>query len=227
MTNKNKARIAVALLAVVAAAGCNPILLMGHLFNNNDNKLLAEFPLAPKNKNDKEEIRVVVLTSCPPTASPEMAGIDRLLAAEFIPMLERRCTENKEKVVVLKSKPIDDFKRENPNWRSMKPFDIGKHFGADYLIDVEVLSVGIFEPHSHRQLMRGRALIAVEAYDMSKTLPDPVFNKEFNVLYPGAAEVSVSDVPYSTFRHAFVKHLANKLAIMFTAHSPKERVGLD
>src|SRR6266545_58473 len=141
VTNKWKARLAVALLAVVAGAGCNPILLLGHLINSDDPKLKAEFPLKPRPQHEKQEVRVVVLTSCPPTDSPEMVGIDRLLAAEFIPLLEKRCLENKEKVVVLKSKAVDEFKKDNPNWRSMSPYDIGKHFkDADYVIDIEVLN---------------------------------------------------------------------------------------
>lgn len=227
MTKKYKARLAVALLAMIAGAGCNPILLLGHIFNNDDRKLTADCPLKPQPKREKEEVRVVVLTSCPPNESTEMVGIDRLLAAEFIPMLERRCIENKEKVLVLKSKPIEDFKKENPNWRSMKPYDIGKRFNADYVIDIEVLSISIFEPNSHRQLMRGRAQVAVAAFDMSKPLPDPIYNTEFNELYPGPAEVSVNDVPYSTFRQNFVKHLAAKLVIKFSAHSSRDKVNLD
>ena len=227
MTNKWKARLAVCLLAVVTGAGCNPILLLGHLINNEDNKLKADFPLKPLPTREKEEVRVLVLTSSPPSDSPEMVGIDRLLAAEIIPLLERRCLENKEKVVVKKLKLIDDFKRENPNWRSMKPYEIGKQFDADYVIDIEVLSINLFEPGTYRRLMRGRAQVSVAAYDMSKPLPDPVYNTEFNDVYPGAAEVSVDDEPYSTFRQKFVKHLAARLVLPFSAHSSRQKINLD
>ncbi len=228
MTNKWKARLAVGLLAVIAGAGCNPILLLGHLVNNDDPKLKPEFALKPKPGHEKKEVRVVVLTSCPPSANlADWAGIDKMLAAEFIPLLEQRCAENKEKVTVLKSKPVDDFKKETPNWRSMSPVDIGKKFGADYVIDIEVLSISIFEKGTHQQLMRGRAQVGVAAYDTSKPLPDPVFNAELNDLYPGAAEVSVNDEPYSTFRQKFVKHIAGKLVIKFAAHTSREKVNLD
>jgi hypothetical protein len=227
VTNKWKARLAVALLAVIAGAGCNPFLLMGHLINSDDPKQKAEFPLKPRPKFEKEEVRVLVLTSTPPTDSPEMVGIDRLLAAEFIPLLEARCAENKEKVVVKKLKLVDDFKKETPNWRSMTPYEIGKQFHADYVIDIEVLNISIFEPRSNRQLMRGRAQVGVAAFDMSKTLPDPVFTTELPVVYPGAAEVSVNDEPYSTFRHKFVKHLATQLVIKFSAHSSGQKINLE
>ena len=229
MTNKWKARLAVALLAVVAGAGCNPILLLGHLISSDDTgKLKAEFPLKPRPQHEKQEVRVVILTSCPPTSSPEMFGIDRLLAAEMIPLLEKRCLENKEKVSVLKSKAVDEFKKDHPNWRSMEPYDIGKHFkDVDYVIDIEVLNVSIFEQGTHDQLMRGRAKVRVAAYDLSKSLPDPVYNTEFIDVYPGTAEVSVNDEPYSTFRLKFIKHLAAKLVLPFAAHSSRDKLNLN
>src|SRR5258708_32626466 len=105
-----KARLAVGMLVLAGAMGCNPILLTSYLFNKDDPRMPAEYPLKPRPKHEKEDIKVVVLVSCTPGGiSPEMIGVDRLLASEIIPLLEARCVENKEKVVVLKSTPIDKY----------------------------------------------------------------------------------------------------------------------
>jgi hypothetical protein len=75
--------------------------------------------------------------------------------------------------------------------------------------------------------MRGRAQVGVAAYDMSKPLSDPVFTTELPIVYPGAAEVSVNDEPYSIFRHKFVKHIAAQLVIRFSAHSSGQKINLE
>jgi hypothetical protein len=229
VSNKWKARLGVLTLALVAGMGCNPILLTAYLFNGaEDPKNPAEFPLKPRPKHEKDEVRVVVLTSCVPGISTDMIGVDRLLAAELIPMLEAKCVENKEKIKVLKSAPIDTYKKDNPDWRKQHPMDIGQHFNADYVIDIEVLDISIYEPGTSRRLMRGRSKVAVAAYDMSSKLRDPAFNPpEFNFTYPRGHEVSVDEVPASTFRQKFVKRIASDLVIQFTAHKSDTKVPVD
>ena len=228
MSNIWKARLTVSVLVVAASMGCNPILLTSYLFNNADPKTQAEYPLKPRPKHEKEEVRVVILTSCAPGISPEMIGVDRLLALEMIPLLEARCLENKEKVTVLKSAPVDKFKKDEPEWRSKHPVEIGKIFNADYVIDIEVLDVGIYEPGTRRELMKGRAKIAVAAYDLSKPLKEPSFNPpEFNFEYPRTHPVSSGDEPASTFRQKFVKRIAQDLVIPFTAHTSNQSVMVD
>ena len=221
-------RVVLFSLLVVACTGCNPILLMSYLFDNNNPKTKAEFPLKPRPKHEKEEVKVLVLTSCAPGLSPDMIGIDRLLAAEFIPLLEARCLENKENIKILKSAPIDAYKKENPEWRGQHPMEIGKYFKADYVIDIEVLSIGMFEPGTQRELMKGRAKIAVMAYDMSKPAKEPAYNPpESNFEYPRTHEKSRYDMPVSTFRQKFVKRIAEELVVPFAAHTTGQSVMVD
>lgn len=223
-----KARLMVMGLVIVAGMGCNPILLTAYLFDHDEPKSKPDFALKPRPKHEKEEVKVLVLTSSVPGVSPEMIGIDRLLALEIIPLLEAQCLENKEKLSVLKSAPIDKYKKENPDWRNKHPMEIGEYFHADYVIDIQVLDIAIFEPGTRRELMKGRANVAVAAYDMSKPLKEPAYNpSEFNFEFPKTHPVSVVDEPVSTFRQRFVKRIASDLVIPFTAHtSSNQRVGM-
>lgn len=215
------------MLAVVTSAGCNPLLLLGYLSDTEDPKTNAKFPLKPAKGHEKEEVRVVVLTSCAPD-DPSMMNIDRMLAAEFIQLLEKRCADNKENVKVLKSSVIDEFKRNTPNWRNMSPYEIGKKFnGANYVIDIEVLRISTVEPKSQNQLMRGRAQVAVAAFDLSKPLAEPAYNPpEMPFVYPSVAAVSINDIPASTFRQEFVRNMAKSLVNEFTAHTTNDRLNL-
>ena len=230
VSNKWKARLAVCLLAVFASMGCNPILLTARLLNPEDPQEKAEFPLTPHPKREKEEVRVVVLTSCALGISPDLNGSEHLLAAEVIPLLAKRCEENKEKVLVFKSAPLEEYKRDHPEWRSMHPKDIGKdeYFKADYVIDIEILEISIYEPRSKNQLLRGRAKIALAAYDCSKPLKEAAFpSTEMNFEFPRTHEVSVYDVPASTFRQKFIKRIAADLVVKFTAHNTDQRMPID
>ncbi len=228
MSGKWKARLAVTALMLVAGLGCNPILLTAYLFNNEDPKSNAEYPLKPQPKHEKDEVKVVILTSCAPGISSEMIGIDRLLASEIIPLLETRCVENKEKVTVLKSAPLDTYKKQNPDWRQRHPKEIGEYFKANYVIDIEVLDISIYAPGTRRELLRGHAKVAVAAYDMSKQLNEPSFSPpEFNIEFPKTHDVPVIEEPTSTFRQRFVKRIAQDLVLPFTAHTSNQRVLVD
>jgi hypothetical protein len=211
-----------------AMMGCNPILMTAYLLNRGeDPKMAAEFPLKPQPDRKKEPVKVVVLTSCAPGVPAELINVDRLLASDFIPLLEGRCQANKENVVIKKSQPIEEFKRENPDWRNMHPLEIGKHFQADYVIDIEVLSISMYEVRS-RQLMKGRARIAMSAYDCSRPIKEPAYNpSEFIFDYPTTHAVSIDDVPPTAFRQRFVKRIANDLVLPFTAHTSNQMVNVD
>lgn len=215
------------LTALFTGTGCNPILLLAYLFNNNDPKIKADFPLKPREKHEKEEVKVVVLTSSVPGLSPDMIGVDRLVAVEFIQQLEKRCQENEEKVKVLKSQPVDAYKRENPDWRRQSPYDIGKHFKADYVIDIEVLDITLFDPGS-RELMKGRARVKVGVYDLAKPLKDPAYDPpEYNFDFPRGREVPMHEMSLNTFRQQFIKRMAQDLILPYTAHTTNQKLNID
>jgi hypothetical protein len=232
VSKKWKARLGVALLAVIAGMGCNPILFMGYLINGQeDPKMPAEFPLKPKPEKEKEPVKVVVLTSYPlQSGDPrgaDMIGADKLLAIEFISLLQARCAENKENVVIKASQIVENFKRDHPEWSRMSPNEIGKKFDADYVIDIEIISISISDPKD-RDLLRGRANISMACYDTSKPLDEPAYNPtELNFEYPKAYPVSRSDQPVSAFRKAFFKQMASQMVLRFSAHTSQQKVSID
>ncbi len=218
--------------ALFAGTGCgsNPIVLVAYLLNNGDPKSSAEYPLKPRPKHEKEEVKVVVLASCDPSCMSEadLIGIDRMVGSEFISLLESRCKDNKELVTVLKTQALDDFKRKHVDWKAMHPIEIGKQLKADYVIEIEVVTVSIYEPRSQHQLYKGQATISVKAYDTSKQNQDPAFNPaEFNIDYPPGRPVSSDDMQLTTFRQKFTKYIAAKLVIKFADSTAEQKVPTD
>ena len=53
--------------------------------------------------------------------SPDLAGVDRMLNAELVRILDAGLKANEEKVQVLKTQVLDTYKSENPNWAHDQP----------------------------------------------------------------------------------------------------------
>jgi hypothetical protein len=221
------------LSALVAGAGCNanPVLLVAYLLNDGEPKQPAEFPLKPQPKHEKDPVKVVVLTTCAPSPSAELAGLDRALAAEFIRKLQERCTENKQNVLVKKAQAIDQFKKDNPDWRNQSPYDIGKRLEADFVIDIEVQDISLYKPNTRQEFLQGQSRISVVVFNCSKTPADkdPVFSPpEYSIAYPrGGREVSKFDESVTSFRQKFIKRIAGELVMPYCDHTSDQRVMVD
>jgi hypothetical protein len=212
------------LAATGVGCGINPFLLP-YIGSGGQSKLPAEFKLEPHEK--RKEAKVVVFVSSRVGLQPDLVGVDRMLNAELIRVLDLMVKENEDKVQVLKMPRIDEYKAQNPNWRSAHPCEIGKAVaeGTDYVIDVEVQEMDLYKPGSRGQWLQGHATVAVNAYDLSKPLRDPAYKQDFTFEYPQGREIELeSKAQISTFRMAFVQRIASDVARKFTASSPLRRV---
>ena len=126
--------------------------------------------------------------------------------------------EAKEKIIVLKNQPVSRYQDEHPEWKSYHPIDIGKHFGADYVIDLEVLSISLFEPETNRRLLRGKTEIAISAYDLSKKDKAPSLEQEYTRHYPDSFKVDADSIALPAFREKMLQRIAADLARKFMPH---------
>lgn len=210
----------------LGCGGMNPFLLPTMLFGGGEHKQPAEFPLKIPPK--KQEAKVVVFVSSATGLHIDLAGVDRVLNAELITMLDAGLKANQEKVLVLKMPKIDDFRADNPNWRSVHPYDIGKEFNADYVIDVEIDEMSLYKPGSRNRFLKGQASITVSAYDLSKPLKEPAFKFTYSPEYPHGREIEIEGrdarVEVSKFRLDFVHRISADIAVKFVASTPQRRV---
>ncbi|MSR54073.1 MAG: hypothetical protein EXS09_12395 [Gemmataceae bacterium] len=207
--------------------GLNPFVIIPALIQGGGRtKAPAEFELTPPPK--KTEAKVVVFVSSAAGLHPDLAGVDRMLNAELITMLDARLKANEEKVLVLKMPTIDKFRSDNPNWRSVHPYDIGKEFKADYVIDVEIQEMDLFKEGSQRRWLKGHATVSVNAYDLSKPLKEPAYRLDYTPEYPHGREEEVegrdSGVQRSAFRMKFVQRIASDISVKFVASAQEYRV---
>jgi hypothetical protein len=204
----------------LGCGGMNPFLLP--YIWDHDTTSPAEYPLTPHAK--RSDAKVVVFVSARTGLPPDLAGVDRMLNAELIGTLDTSVKANNEKVQVLKMPRIDEYKAQNPNWRSVHPCEMGKAVadGTDYVIDVEIQEMDLYKPGSRGQWLQGRATISVSAYDLSKAIKDPAYKLEMPFEFPKGREIEKeSAYQLSTFRMTFIQFVAKEIAAKFTATSPQ------
>jgi hypothetical protein len=117
---------------------------------------------------------------------------------------------------------IDKIREENPNWSSVDPYEVGKKFGADYVIDVEITDMDLYKPGSRNQFLLGHANVYVNAYDLSKVLTEPAYRQDFVIQYPQSEREVESRAQVSSFRMAFVQRIASDISVKFVATSPQK-----
>lgn len=211
----------------LGCGGMNPFLIP-YMFSGGETKIPAEFPLKPRDKNP--DAKVVVFVSSRVGLPADLAGIDRMLNAELIRILDARVKENEEKIQILKMPKIDEYKAQNPNWKAVHPYDFGRDVaeGTDYVIDVEVREMDLFKPGGRKQWLQGHAIVSVAAYDLSKPLRDPAYKQEFSFEFPQGQEIEVtSRAEVSGFRMKFVQRIASDISVKFTKSSPRRGRMLD
>lgn len=204
-----------AALAAVLAVGCNPLTTIGFLLHRDD-PLPAPYPLRPKegekSKKD-EEVKVLVLCGHSPGVAFEFAGADRELAAMLAKRVPELAKENKDKVAVVPPAEFDKFKAKNPNWRSLDAGKLGKALGADYVMDVTVGNVNLYQPQSGKRVYEGRAEVEVDVYDVTAAPADgPMHKYTHPFVFPKTGMMVVEDVPVSRFKQMFLERLALELA---------------
>ena len=223
MARLSRRRMLVGLGLAATGLGCggaNPFLLP-YIFSGGESKSPAEFPLAVHTK--KTDAKVVVV-SAKMGLPPDLAGVDRMLNAELISALDANVKANDEKVQVLKMPRITEYREQNPNWKTLHPYDVGKAIaeGTDYVIDVEIEEMDLFKPRSRGQWLQGRATVSVNAYDLTKPLKEPAYKADMPFEFPKGREIEKeSDYQLSSFRMTFIQFMAKEIATKFSATTPQ------
>lgn len=175
-------------------------------------------------EDKKEEIKVVVWTYVPLETREEFVQVDQRLAELLAQQINQMSKENNEKVTVVSPRKVEVYKNEHPDWNSIDPVKVGRYFQADYVINVEINKLSLYEPNTHETLLRGRANFRVKLVDVKHPDESPSF-QNFNDMYPNEARfVDGSDMDRFSFRDVFLAHTAKHLAFLFVDHPKRDRM---
>jgi len=213
-------------LAAVVAIGCNPITLPFVLLRT-EAKIPAQYALRPKEgpKHDKdEEIKVLVIAGMAPGAmTAEFVGSERELASAISKKLPEVGKANKEVYTVIPPHQLDTFKMQNPNWRGMRAAAIGKRLGADYVIELTLSGLQMYQPGALNQIYEGKAQLAVAVTDTTEERGEPKFRYEFTVAHPGFPRPADS-MSASQFKMEFLDKLAQEVVFRHVDHKAADGI---
>jgi hypothetical protein len=209
-------------LTAVLTVGCNPLTVPFLLFHGEP-KIPAEYPLRPKDKDEakhdkKEEITVLVLCHTRPGVTFELAGADRELTSMIAKKLPEVAKESKDEVAVVPAAQVDKFKMANPNWKYMPAVAIGKKLKADYVIEIDLGSVSLYQAGSGSMVYEGRAEVTVDVYDVAAGAGEAKHHYVHPYTYPKTGLIAASDKPPSRFKMEFLEQLAQELVFKHMEH---------
>jgi hypothetical protein len=223
-------RIVWATLLGVAALGCSPLQVAGFIFGR-DQVVPAPSPLTfgkdnAKKAKDKEEVVVLLLPHLAPGTMPTFYSADRDLATELAHILPEMAKENKDKkkVHVLSPTQVDKFKTANPGWKTMNPVDIGQKLGADFVLDIELAKMQLYQPHTAQErIYEGKADVTVTVYEVGSEggVKD---SYAWTFSHPKGMIRDAAAIGESQMKKEYITNLAVEIAQHHVDHKPTDGI---
>jgi len=205
------------MLVASLSAGCNIMALPFFLIPGMEPKHDPKCKLASDDK--EKEVKAVIIASSGLETRPEFLRIDRELSRLGCVQFQEGFKKNKEKVTMVATSQVEKYKDEHPNWRSQDSEEIGKYFNADYVIDLEIDSLSLYEQGSANTLFRGRADVSITAVNVHQATEGPIYKEEYRCEYPRArGPIPVDGNNAAQFRQRFLSVVAREISWRFTSH---------
>lgn len=213
------------LLAVIstaaAGAGCSPTALM-MLTEKDGGRIQPDCPLPAKGEN--KTVTVAILPSADPGVSGEFIGAEREVAVALGKKLvegSAKASKPVRPIQVVELPKVEKYLAAHPEWRTLSGGTIAKQLGADYLIDMRVSRMSMYDPTFGTETFVGRAEVVVAVYDADE--PDSaLYNIPPHTSHQPARSGSGSS---SQYRQWFVDRLATELSWRYVPHMPERELG--
>lgn len=200
----------------MGSAGCTPYAI-GRLLG--DSKKPPEYPLTPLKNRDSKEVRVVVFAATGPGLSYEFAGMDRDIAQQTAKKLAEATTKEKHPIKIIRPEDVERFKMSNPTWKVMHPCRVAQQLNADYIIDISITGIGLYQSGSGNVIYQGWATADVTVYEAgNETHRYQYYHKSEQ--RPQAADT----MPAGQYKAFLISRLSEELATRHMTHAEDSRV---
>jgi hypothetical protein len=211
--------LAVLLGALILLMGCSPLQMAAFLFAPDPSEP-PECSLVIPGK----EAKVVILSvyANEPPADPRLMQVNWDLGWRLTQMLEERFKENKDRVKIVSPNQVKKYMNAHPRWRDLPPQEIAKDFDADWVINLEINSISLFD-RNRNFFYHGSADITVTATDGHKPVGEgEAFSRPYQIEYP-KSPMEVTEVNVGTFKQRFLDRIAKDLSQWFATHPPRDK----
>lgn len=207
--------------------GCSPQTLYMFMMPFSDMNIQPEEKLF----KDKKEITLVITSNfARPELRPDIQGADAELALQVAQAFRKRCADNSHKLKIVSDAQVRSQQLNQLTGGQLSPVEIGKHFKADYVLDLTINSFSLTEKDLYPPMYRGKTDLAISLYKVNTKDEDghKVFAKELQRGFPsGPAPIDATSMTASWFRTLFLTKVAGDVAKTFIAYPPEERRVMD
>lgn len=209
--------------------GCNFAALSYFLLPWMEDKVPPKVPLM----TDKKEATLAIQASfaSPPEANPdfvpEFRTADKDLCERLGQAIKKRFDDNRERIKIIPYYQVRSFANRGGDSRLVSAHDVGKHFNADYVINLEINGMSFYE-YGSKQLLHGKMDMTVTVFNMNQ--PDgagPMFDEVYRTEFPNGRPIDAAEVSLLEFRSGFLNRVAKDLSRWFAASPRDERRDFD
>jgi hypothetical protein len=155
--------------------------------------------------------------------NPVLAQADYELSYCLTRMLKQQYEENKDRVKIVSTAELKAYKNTHPKWREQTAQEIGKHFGADFVISLEIDESLLYDERVPPSYSGGCMHIDVTVTDVHKPIGDgEKFHCPYSLEYP-RAPLERTDMNVNQFHAKLIERVCKDLVQFFAAHPPKDK----
>jgi hypothetical protein len=152
-----------------------------------------------------------------PGTKADFVTADRELASKLSKLLPEAAKENKDKkkLRVISPAQLDKFKMANPQWKTMSAGEIGKKLGADFVLEIYLDKMRLYQPGSLDNIYEGRAEVTVSIYEVGSDdsdykgrYPDKY---PLSFAYPKTGVRDASAISASEFKKMYLESLTAEI----------------
>ncbi len=217
--------IALLLNGILLSIGCNPNTLAMLVLPFSDDKVPPECKII----TSKKEVTVAIMSSFSQIEDRrEVLPAESELAENVAEHMRLRCQANKEKIKIVPIAQVRSFVNRQSARKGVTPQDVGKHFEANYVLDLEINALSLYEKKSMGMFYRGNTDLTITMYDMGK--PDGeqrIYSTEYRCEFPASAPRDTGSCSESQFRGQFLTKIAREVSRRFIAYASDERMEMD
>ena len=154
---------------------------------------------------------------------PMFAAIDRQLPGLIARQMMTDTKDEKHPIVVIEQAKLDKWKQTSgADIRTVSPAVVGKQLGADYVIDVTVNSMSVFQPELAREFCKGKASVDVVVFDCSQA-DKKLQEYTHNSTQPERSTGAMSPKDYAKW---FTERLGKEIAFRHIPSDSNERLAM-
>jgi len=214
-------------LLLSAGIGCDMATLTYFLIPWADDTIPAQVKLTPP-KGQKEATVVIMGSFAGLETRPEFQTVDRELCDRLAAEIKRRAEDNRDRIKIVPYYQVKSYLNKELDPHMIDKRAIGKHFKADYVINLEINNMSLFEG-SYRQLFRGTTEISVTVFNVNQPNGEgPIYEEVYHTEYPARGPLDAEGGnSVLQFRTLFLNRLAKDLSRRFEAYPHDEKFDFD